>query len=820
MRSVWALAAALFLGAACNGRDTESDVCKASLTKLAPTATNRYVIDAGRVVRFHAESRSCTADPLGVRWTLDDRIVAYSNDYDYIACNEDEGVHVLSAQAITYATTDTASVEQVIASHSWALSVKGVAKPKPPSCYAGSIRDIQMISSADLADEQRKLTAAVDCLDGYLSTYACDFKASYATGLAKSALLGESFFPLYQRRASLTVEDVRDIVTKQIEPIRQNFLVVYEKAPKDFSFNVDGRFRIYAFHDDPKLSGDDTIYFDAYGRHDKSEALFILTVMNYFDGGLNVILSNTGTLEFGLKTPDNETPQSLSDRVIKLLETQPTFLTWDDGRDAEGKPLNDAQGLEGKRLIAMSQNSFIQGLNSTIQTFLQIQSENHNQTLDLARYWDCGKDAVCPATCSYMDGEYFNDDHRPDPAEHHDANCDAAQASGGGGYDDNNLNGKCDEGWTKADFGECNLKYDEGEALGTERIGFGADLHGNRIGPSFDIPKVLEVLHMVRDNIRGPDYLDLDHIGEIVGAPPKFVSATLQGLEVPFPMLRISEFFHEPTQFRDLVPLYDKKANQFIVGLESEPYSDTGYDGLLNAQETGYDLVANRDPNHDDMDPYCNPDCNQDDLRDNDGDGKIDNADRDHGVTRDLGVEGNFVFDFIDMKGGDGKFNKLHDPGEVSEPFKDVGTLDNTDRLIGKGDGKWNKADRAHPNPSGADVGPVTSLGRPDDPFNGTLIEQPRGLLDPYYYFLQDPNMTGAIRFAKDPYDLTKKYENAAGQELTDSALNQRFISKLLELAAEPPIPDFAPLRDDNGHACDTTVAQCNHWANPTMGYQ
>lgn len=814
------LALVVTLAGGCDRQREDEAACAPSLTALAPTANASFKVDAGQVTRFHAESQACEAEvSYGVRWELDGEIVAYSNDYDYIACNEDEGVHKLAAQAVTYETTTTATVEKVVAAHTWAIAVRGVSKPTPPSCYAQSIREVQTTNDADDPAEQKKLEAAVTCLDTYLKTYACDFKASYASGLAQAALFAESFYPIYLRRQSLKLADVQKIVAEEIEPIRQKFHVVEQKAPEDFSFTVDGRFVIYAFKDDPGLSGNDQIVFKADGRHDKGEALFITTFMNFFDGFVKVGLANEGSIEFGLHTPDDETPVSISTRLIEALENDPHFFTHPDGVDEAGNPLNDGQGAEGKRLIGISKNSFIQGVSNIIATFKRIQSEDHDQARDLARYWDCGADAICPAKCDYMSIP-FNADEKADPPEHNAAFANCKEADGS--YDDINLNGKCDDGWVKADAGECNMKYDDGEALGTDRIYFGGKTSPERIGPSTDIEKVIKVLEIIVKNIRGPDFLDLDEIAGIAAdTPPKAVASFMEGLSIPYPMIRISEFFTTPTQFRDLVPLYDKRAEQFIISLENEPFKDVGYDGLESAQETGFDDVSNIDPNFDDFDPYCNPDCNESDGKDNDGDGRTDYADRAYGFTKDFGVEGNFVFDFIDLKDGTtGRFNSLHDTNEtVHEPFTDEGTVNAAGKLIGKGDGKWNKADRAHDWPTGGNIGPA-ALDREQDPPNGVLLEQPDGLYDPYYYFLQDPTISGFIRFVVNPYDPEKTLESANGKPLTENASLMRFVSKLVEYAAEPPIDGIDPVRESNAHYCESDLNTCNHWKVPLEGYK
>lgn len=86
-----------------------------------------------------------------------------------------------------------------------------------------------------------------------------------------------------------------------------------------------------------------------------------------------------------------------------------------------------------------------------------------------------------------------------------------------------------------------------------------------------------------------------------------------------------------------------------VIRQGHEPWSDTGVDGLADADEPGYDAATNPDPNQDDYDPQFNP----------------------------TGTEGDHVY-------------------ELNEPFKDVGLdgVANTAKTnpygdIGEGDGKY-----------------------------------------------------------------------------------------------------------------------------------
>jgi len=55
--------------------------------------------------------------------------------------------------------------------------------------------------------------------------------------------------------------------------------------------------------------------------------------------------------------------------------------------------------------------------------------------------------------------------------------------------------------------------------------------------------------------------------------------------------------------------------NEPVIRSGHEPWSDTGTDGLADAQEPGYDPVNNPDPNGDDYDPYINPTGTENDHR-------------------------------------------------------------------------------------------------------------------------------------------------------------------------------------------------------------
>jgi hypothetical protein len=79
-------------------------------------------------------------------------------------------------------------------------------------------------------------------------------------------------------------------------------------------------------------------------------------------------------------------------------------------------------------------------------------------------------------------------------------------------------------------------------------------------------------------NIEGPDALDLDAIAgyAIQGRPfaSGFVRNFLNAFRIPYPEIRVSEFFTTATSLRDFVPLYDRQAKRVIINGEEEYCQD------------------------------------------------------------------------------------------------------------------------------------------------------------------------------------------------------------------------------------------------------
>lgn len=797
MRVLLSLSIVLVLFA-CKG-DTEEYVCKTTMTGLKPTASHSYAVNVGQVVHFEAEPKACTeGENYGIRWMLNDEVVSYANSYAFVSCGNDipdgatEVDMALSAQAITRTTVNESTQVEVVAEHKWTIRVSDIARPTRPSCYEQSMTDVVTLESSNTPEAQEALTNAAACFDEYLSTYACDFQASYASGLAKSALLGEGIFDMFLRRHELTTEDVVRLAEDQVQSIRENFLVVEQKADDDFHFTVTGAFEIFAFGNNPRTDWDETVRFLAYGRHDKSDALLFMAVLNFFDGFLNVGLANTGAIEFMMHTPDDVTPTLMARRLIDAVESDPDFLTLLDGVDADGNP---SPGREGARLLRVAQNSFIQGLQQLSRHFDSVRNETHDQSNDLFRYWDCGVDAVCPAMCSYMNRP-FNDNGQPDPAEYDESRFTSCEEADGN-YEDRNLNGVCDAAWSTPAEGECNLQYDPGETYGTERIAFRND-PPERMGPSVDLELIQSMLAYLVENIQGPDPLPIDKMGAEFGVPVA-PSILMRGVGLPYPEIRLSQFFTTPKSFRDMLPLYKKDVRDFIISLESEPFWDVGYDHVPHEP----DLAPPWNPTNQVLgipvepfaeggwvfDVWCNPDCNNNDGIDNSGttigladtdplrSRGIDN--RSSGIPMDLGVEGNFMFDFVDKPHPetgrcDGEF---HEFTKYHEPFDDIGVIDANGNRVGRNNGLWDRADRFHQWPTGPNIGPVSDLERDDDP--------PNGQIDNYYFLFQDPTFSGTVRFIETPNDPSRPIVNSRGEVLPDHARLHLFISRTLGLAEE-----------------------------------
>lgn len=801
--------------AACGPQHQEAKPCRDTIL-LEPAAGKDGVllVPVNRATPVRATISLCkgTVDPAD-GWTMqwfydtdgDEKLsdaelatpVAQTPEYTLIACYTEAGKQrPLRVIAATTPKPDETEPREPIQLDVIVRVSDDAEAAERPACYQSSLDAIRTAGNVN-AETIAPIQQAADCLDGYLETNICDFQASYAVGLARFAEFMARFPARFEDRNNMTVADVEQLYQDEVLPIISRFVVVAQKAPRDFVFTVDGTFNLRAFEDLPYLPGSEEVNILLGGTHDMGEVYGIAAAAAGIRGGVEMVLAYNGIARFGLDIPrlDQIDFRWFRLKGIERMIEDPTFLMIDE----ESTP-------SGYDRLLYARGAFMDAIGYLQQAVRHVRLETSPQRDHLLRYWDCGSDGIC--NCN-------------DTSEIYLGIC-PNRADAWQGLDEDGTEG--------------NGRYDKGEPVGTNRFGFP---EFTTIDLPSDLDEFLRQTTMLRDNIRGPDALDLD---KLAGGLP--VRTLMRSIDLPYPEIRLSQWFLDPAHPRHIAPLYSISEKDVIFVTEGEPFDDVGYDGLANKDErivhfpnplglplgTPWDPMTNPDPHFDDFDPICNPVCNANDGIDNDGDGLIDDDDRfivnggNFDVALDLGVEGNLVFDFVDFND-----NFRHDVGEPSEPFRDIGVLDHRGQTVGAGNGRWDFADRAHPWPTGADIGPFGDLAR-TDPANGTSRDaQVRalvsdmagtssltpeqlqtlsyaGLYDPYYFFYPDATFSGVLVFPDEVVGID-------GGTLTDNAKFQRFVNKLLELGAIVRIGvragDDRPAapREGFGHPCADEAA-------------
>ena len=725
----------LFLIISCNSSNS-SDTCTPGVYIVGYESSSSITLQEGKINTLQSKINSCndnTDQSFFYSWFFDgsEHAVSSTNQYKYVSCGADVGTHKL--EILASSSDGTKQYKKT-----YSVKVEKVANPPRPSCYDTSMDAVRL-------GYVKEFTAASQCLDNYLKEYVCDIDANFASGLAKEVNFLLSMQDRYENHTSLTVSDVEKIGDEEITPMVNNFLVVKEKAPKDWYYIEEGLNDLII--SDGHVPLFDPVSVSLNGEFDLGDVYGLLSEAYAFQGAVYTGEAFQGLIEHLIKIPIDPTiPYELTRFITKLVDDE-QFLTFTD---------------TGKELLLLARGSFIDSIHLLSQMFDEIKSETDDQSDDIVRYWDCGSDAICPGDPAEFDSSKYT-------------SCNEADDD----YKDENVNGKCDEAYSGPDDDgtESNNRYDDGEPLGTEKLGF-PDYE--KINIASDIAMIQRALLEVETSLTDPNHaIDYD---KIIDQDEGSVKIIMNSLGIPYPEIRLGEFFLTPTELRFMVPLYDKTKKEFIMGEEYEPFEDTGYDGCTDQYEDGnggcvtdkasspYNSVTNKDPNFDNIDPVCAPDCNLNDGVDNDGDGKIDNKDNSKlgNGYGDLGVDTNFTFDFVDENN-----NETHDSGEKSEPFKDIGVNGISDSA---GNGKWDSNDLEHVWPTGSNVGPVNDIVM-TDPKDGTSMDisknNPTGnLIDFYYLFFQSPTFSGVFSFPDE-------IKNNDNEVLNDHAKLHRFISKV-----------------------------------------
>lgn len=734
--------------------------CNFGFKSKSPSQSS-LTVSTGTKVEFSAEPELCGEErAVQFSWRLNGNEVSTTNQYILFAC-----ASVVGENKVELTISDS---EGNSASSSWNIKVNPADPPAKPQCVIDAIKRIQeggrfgdygpYFNSQETAQNVSDFTSARDCIDSYLNEYACDVHANYADAIAKITLELNSIDSMIVNRAQrFSRAEIIDLLDNRIRSIEENLLLVMQEgAYVDFSrtgFLIPKILEIGVFEGEPETLEDD-IAINLSGRHDLGEVSLFLTGIKNLKGALEVLLSYNSMIEFGGTVPDDFSFEDVVGMLIDRMEADPEFLM-----------LAGPGGTEGKRRLLNARLFFADGLRSIMKTMDMVMAEKGDQTNSVLRYWDCGRDAVCPG----------------DPEERSDPSKPCSET----GYQDKNFNGECNRAHCSTpganpadceapDEGEANGQFDSGEPIGTQMVAYydiGSFTYRRVTFPASAL--VRNAIELIAKNIEGPDALNFN---DLLGLPSGTAEAFLNGFGIPVPEIRLSEFFVTPSNLRDLFPLYSRAERFLIYHTELEDFYDVGYDGCSDSMEDGAGGCSGNpggspDPNHDNLNILT--DC--EDGFDNDSDGSVDEHNS-SGVCADLGPENDLQFSFIDAN-GNGRF----DPGEVSEPFDDTGVYNGRD-TTGAGNGNLDRIDVDHYWPQGGDVGGAHP-GIEKDPRNTVAQDQQDGdgrdfCIDPYYFFLPDPTISGVVTFPQ-------QIINIDGEELNNNAKLHRFVSKSLETLEE-----------------------------------
>ena len=723
---------------------------------------------------------------LHYKWTRDGEAAGNGPDYTFFACG-----------AASYAISLNATDDQGNSiTQDWQVTLTPSAGARE-ACFDESLAAIHAggirVGYPDSTTDEVKLQGIQDCLQRSLDANICSVEGNYALALASISLaLRNLRVDLQGNGGSVDPDLVEQALDNTLVPIRDHLAYAQEFAPESFSFFVENNFLVHLQDDDPETTDNESLTLNLFGNHDLSEVKFFLGWMEMITGMMSVGLSFNGLLSGNLPAMSISTNSILGGG--DLLNTGVKDLIQNLINDPEYLNLAGPNGADGKARLLKAQAALADGLREIRSAYAHVLDEKTDQSWDLVRYWDCGKDSICPPDLSkFPNGdpaEPFEDCGKdgicPGDSIYTGPDSDGTEGNGkydsGEPYTDLNQNGKWNDSWAKvgpdADGTEGNGKFDNGEPFGTEMV---LEMGQLSLGGPVQNPEmVMNAFAVIADNIEGPDALLFGSFVPGGGISEQQIKLVLAGYGIPYPEIRLSQFFENPTSLRRMIPWYDKKALDFINDSECEPFYDWGYDWTLDSLETGYDAKKNPDPNHDDFNPLTNGS----DKFDNNRNGKVDESSS-FGITADLGPEGNLMFDWIDSNG-----NRRHDAGETSEKFDDIGVGPDHQ---GAGNGAWDCFDREHPYPTGPYVG-----GEPTevnlDPLNttsmdaatvggdidtsSTLTYMQNACIDMYYYFFPDPTFSGLLTFPDE-------ISNKDGVKLTKNAKLARLFAKAIETVIE-----------------------------------
>ena len=738
--------------AACS---SEEPICN-----LAPATTTPLTVDYGKAATLKPVLCEDTSPgDVSYQWSLQSEVVGRSTTHEFLACPRFVGKD-------TRLQVDISRGQERVR-QSWDIHVADTV-PEHPDCGATlTARDaLRTLQSGDYAGRETgtDFDTAVACLDQVLEAYPCDIDVAFWAAYGHFLTFAEQA-PARLATSTLNEDALYQLARDTIGPLAARFQFLSLEVPSDFSVSA-GDFEL-------PLMGLPGISIYPGGTWDRSEILTIDGGLQLLAGGAQFLSAYVGSLRAlriaaeellnaeGVAVNLPALPESFQNRLISDLEADPRFLTL-------------YPGGRGEQRLEEAQPALVEGLRKLRAALIRIKGETEDQRTHIFRYYDCGKDGICPPKYS-LDPR----GDQGDPLLHDEA--------GDGKYDpetdvylDRRGNGRYDPPWSEVgpSPGEDDGVYTPGEPIGTDLFVPALD----RI--ALDIPAwVHDFLAELADNIEGPDALDVSRFAE-QSSNELIQLALLAGINIP--QIRLSRWFENPRDVRDFLPLWVRSQKVFYVDREEEPYYDWGYDHTPShlehtLEETpthikGESVPVPRCPHRPasllELDPSGDlylPESNPSDGCDNNYDGRHDATDG-AGNYIGYGIEGNGMFDFIDEDG-----TGRHSPGEVSEKFDDVGLWTGGVLIEGtQGNDRWDAMDIAHIWPQGDDIG-GRKVDLTRDPRNGTLQDLDRPLIDPVYYFFPDAQFNGVLIF--DPPTI-----NADGVPLTDNAELMRLISKMEEV--------------------------------------
>lgn len=680
-------------------------------------------------------------------------------EWQMVYCANEDGDHAIRVVATPAVQLEDEDEQAEPLTLDFTVRVGSGTRAPRPACVASAVASIKNVNEVFSTAEAVVFDDAIECLDPYLQQNRCDFEASVASGLAHFGAFAAKVPDRFEARATLNEAFVETVLRTELDPMLERYRTVAQKAGDDFQFQVDGKFELQVFRKLPYLNGDQDVKLFLQGEHDQGDFHAFVALANAVRAGVELGLCYEGFYRFFFDIPQlDQVDFTLVRRMfVDRLGSDESFLTFEDQWAVDDIPYPDAPA----RLLGV-RDRIVEAIDWTRQALDIIAHERDDQTTDILRYWDCGEDGLC--NCNGGD-TFLSCTNEP-------------------------------QDYPGPDDGEMDGKYQVNEPVGLDRIAFTSyfDLQI----PS-DINAFSEQIAQVQVNLTSGEAMDLDEVTKLP------VSNGLEALLMPYPEIRLSQWFVTPTAPRELVPMYNVNQRDFIFDLEGEPYDDVGLDGIADKDEvivhannpaglalgTAYHRVNNPDPHYDNMDPICNPVCTFTDGMDNDFDGVRDFADRaridQYGfvffLPQEIGVEGNLMFDFLDYNG-----DRVHDADEPAEPYEDIGVLNARGQTVGASDGRYSSADRGHQFPHGGAVGPVADADI-YDPANGVdgdggvraafgasaAYANYEGLVDPFYFFFMDPTFSGVLTFPEAIVGIEDK-------ELTANGKLQRFLNKALEL--------------------------------------